>query len=61
MAEALPRDRSTIAMKTDKKRELQDAIIEDAAVDDGEDRDLVHGEGGTLGLPTKPEDISHDD
>lgn len=54
-------DSNTIAVKTDKKREIQQAIVEDAAENDGADRDLVHGEGGTLGLPTKPEDLSHDD
>jgi hypothetical protein len=26
----------------------------------GKDRDLVHGDGGSLGLG-KPEDLSHDD
>jgi hypothetical protein len=27
---------------------------------EGKDRDLVHGDGGTLGLG-RPEDLSHDD
>jgi hypothetical protein len=35
--------------------------IEDADKSDGRDRDLEHGEGGTLGLPSKPGDISQDD
>lgn len=48
-------------VKTDREREMQDAIVEDAPKNDGADRDLVHGDGGTLGLPTKPEDINHDD
>ncbi|MGC2082842.1 MAG: hypothetical protein WA702_05700 [Bradyrhizobium sp.] len=40
---------------------MQQAIIEDADKSDGRDRDLEHGEGGTLGLPSKPGDISQDD
>jgi hypothetical protein len=35
--------------------------VEDAAENDGKDRDLVHGDGGTLELPVKPGDISKDD
>ncbi|WP_407159298.1 hypothetical protein [Bradyrhizobium sp. STM 3557] len=46
--------------RSDKARELQQAI-EDAGKSDGRDRDLEHGEGGTLGLPRKPADLSHDD
>lgn len=44
--------------RSDKPRETQDAIIEDAGT---EDRDLVHGEGGAIDLPTKPGDLSKDD
>jgi hypothetical protein len=51
----------TIPVKTDKERDMRDSIVEDAANNDGADRDLVHGEGGTLGLPTKPDDINQDD
>jgi hypothetical protein len=40
---------------------MQQAIIEDADKSDGRDRDLEHGEGGTLGLPSKRGDISQDD
>jgi hypothetical protein len=47
--------------KIDKKRDLQDSIVEDAPENDGADRDLVHGEGGTLGLPSKPGDLTQDD
>jgi hypothetical protein len=46
--------------RSDKPRETQDAIIEDAGTGD-EDRDLVHGEGGAIDLPTKPGDLSKDD
>lgn len=45
----------------DKAREMQQAVIEDADKSDGRDRDLEHGEGGTLGLPSKPGDLSRDD
>jgi hypothetical protein len=45
----------------DKQRDTQEAIIEDADKTEGKDRDLVHGEGGTIDLPTKPGDMSKDD
>ena len=47
------------ASKPGKDEERQ-AIIEDADKTEGKDRDLVHGDGGTLGLE-RPEDLSHDD
>lgn len=47
--------------QTDKARDMRKAIIDDADKSDGRDRDLEHGEGGTLGLPSKPGDISQDD
>jgi hypothetical protein len=47
--------------RKDRARELQQAVIEDADKSDGRDRDLEHGEGGTLGLPSKPGDLSQDD
>ena len=46
--------------KKDEERETRQAIIEDADKTEGKDRDLVHGDGGTLGLG-RPEDLSHDD
>jgi hypothetical protein len=61
MPDTMPRDVPTTPVRTDKKRDLQDAIVEDAPQNDGADRDLVHGEGGTLGLPSKPGDLSQDD
>jgi hypothetical protein len=56
-----PRSTPVTPVKTDKERDMQNSIVEDAAKSDGADRDLVHGDGGTLGLPTKPEDLNHDD
>jgi hypothetical protein len=47
--------------RKDKERETRQAVIEDADENDGKDRDLVHGEGGTIGLAKKPADISKDD
>jgi hypothetical protein len=47
--------------RKDAAREMQDAIVEDADKTEGADRDLVHGDGGTLDLPTGPEDLNHDD
>jgi hypothetical protein len=34
----------------DKGRETREAIVQDADKTEGQDRDLVHGDGGTLGL-----------
>ncbi|WP_193376361.1 hypothetical protein [Bradyrhizobium sp. YR681] len=46
--------------RKDAERETQRAIMHDADQTDGAERDLVHGDGGTLGL-AKPDDLSHDD
>ena len=55
------RDLPGSPQRKDEARDMQQAIIEDADKSDGRDRDLEHGEGGTLGLPNKPGDISQDD
>jgi hypothetical protein len=47
--------------RKDEERETQRTIVEDAAENDGKDRDLVHGDGGTIDLPVKPGDMSKDD
>jgi len=47
--------------RSDKERDLQAAIIEDAGQTEDRGRDLVHGDGGTIDLPTKPGDLSKDD
>jgi hypothetical protein len=44
--------------RKDEERETRQATIE-ADKTEGKDRDLVHGDGGTLGLG-RPEDLSHD-
>jgi hypothetical protein len=36
--------------RKDEDRETRQAIVEDADKTEGKDRDLVHGDGGTLGL-----------
>jgi hypothetical protein len=36
--------------RDDKQRETRQAIVQDADKTEGKDRDLVHGDGGTLGL-----------
>jgi len=36
--------------RKDKERETREAIVQDADKTEGKDRDLVHGDGGTLGL-----------
>jgi hypothetical protein len=45
----------------DKERDTQDAIVEDAGETQDGGRDLVHGGGGTIDLPTKPGGLSKDD
>ncbi|MBK3666803.1 hypothetical protein JJE66_37050 [Bradyrhizobium diazoefficiens] len=47
--------------RTDSARDTQQAIIEDADKTDNKDRDLVHGDGGSIDIPTKPDDLSRDD
>jgi hypothetical protein len=49
------------APRKDTERETRDAIVRDADKTDGSDRDLVHGEGGTIDLPTKPGNLTRDD
>ena len=46
--------------RTDKEREMREAVIQDADKTGDEDRDLVHGDGGTLGLGDG-EDLNKDD
>jgi hypothetical protein len=36
--------------RNDKQREAREALVQDADKTEGKDRDLVHGDGGTLGL-----------
>jgi hypothetical protein len=36
--------------RKDTKRETRDAVVADASKTEVDDRDLIHGEGGTLGL-----------
>ncbi|QOG18599.1 hypothetical protein [Bradyrhizobium sp. SEMIA] len=47
--------------RVDKERDTQEAIIEDAGESEDNGRDLVHGDGGTITVPTKPDDVSKDD
>jgi hypothetical protein len=46
--------------RKDRQREMREAIVEDADKTEGKNRDLVHGEGGTLGLGDG-EDLNEDD
>jgi hypothetical protein len=46
--------------RKDEERETRKALVGAAEKTEGKDRDLVHGDGGTLGLG-RPEDLSHDD
>lgn len=56
---ATPRDDNT--QRIDKERDMQETIVEEFGETADRDRDLVHGEGGTIDLPTKPGDLSKDD
>lgn len=47
--------------RKDKDRDRQEAVIEDAGETEDNSRDLVHGDGGTIDLPTKPGDLPKDD
>ncbi|WP_314955895.1 hypothetical protein [Bradyrhizobium cosmicum] len=47
--------------RIDKERDTQEAIVEDAGETEDNNRDLVHGDGGTIDLPTRPGDLSKDD
>ncbi|WP_407118234.1 hypothetical protein [Bradyrhizobium sp. LMG 9283] len=53
----LPGPRSRI----DKERAARDELIEDVGETEDKSRDLVHGDGGSIDLPTKPGDLSNDD
>jgi hypothetical protein len=46
--------------RKNKGRKTREAILEDADRTEDKDRDLVHGDGGTLGLD-KSEGLNHDD
>jgi hypothetical protein len=53
------RDRSGPKTRKPGARERRDAG--DREETGGSDRDLVHGEGGTIDLPDSPGDLSKDD
>ena len=42
------------------ERDMREEVVEDADKTEGKDRDLVHGDGGTLGLDDG-EDLNRDD
>jgi hypothetical protein len=45
--------------RKDEARKMRQAIVKDADKTEGKDRDLIHGDGGTLGLDG--EDPNSDD
>ncbi|WFU75354.1 hypothetical protein [Bradyrhizobium sp. CB2312] len=47
--------------RIDEERDTQEAMVEDAGETEDNGRDLVHGDGGTIDVPTKPGDVSKDD
>jgi len=46
--------------RKDRERETREAIVQDADKTNDKDRDLVHGDGGTLGLDDN-ETLNRDD
>ncbi|WP_027545302.1 hypothetical protein [Bradyrhizobium sp. WSM2254] len=48
------------APRKDTERDMRKAVVEDADKTEGKDRDLVHGDGGTLGMD-EGEDLNRDD
>lgn len=61
MTQKTSRDLPGPKPRKDKDRDRQEAVIEDAGESRDNSRDLVHGDGGTIELPTKPGDLSKDD
>ncbi|WP_342739801.1 hypothetical protein [Bradyrhizobium sp. B117] len=47
--------------RIDEERDTQEAMVEDAGETEDNGRDLVHGDGGTIDVPTKRGDVSKDD
>jgi hypothetical protein len=47
--------------RKDKERDMQQAIAEDADKTEDADRDLVHGDGGSVGLRAGVDELNHDD
>jgi hypothetical protein len=46
--------------RKDEEREMRKTVVQDADKTEDKDRDLVHGDGGTLGLGDD-EDLNKDD
>lgn len=55
------RDLPAPKQSIDKERDTQEAIVEDAGETEDRGRDLVHGDGGTIDVPSKAGDVSKDD
>jgi hypothetical protein len=55
------RNKSGAKPNIDRNGASQESIIEESKELKDGGRDLVHGEGGTIDLPTKPGDLSRDD
>ncbi len=61
MAPQTSRDLPGTKPRHDEARDTGKAVIKDADKTEGKDRDLVHGDGGSIDLPVKPGDLSKDD
>lgn len=58
---ATSRDPSGPQPRSDKEHDAQDPVVESAGETEGDGRDLVHGDGGSIDLPTRPGDLAKDD
>jgi hypothetical protein len=56
-----PRDLPGAKPRSDNEHDTREASVEDGGDTKDGGRDLVHGDGGTIDLPTKPDDLSRDD
>ncbi|MFT4115070.1 hypothetical protein [Bradyrhizobium sp.] len=56
-----PRHPTAPKTGSEKERDAQNMEIENAGDPEDTGRDLVHGDGGAIDLPTKPGDLSQDD
>ncbi|WP_245325468.1 hypothetical protein [Bradyrhizobium sp. CCH5-F6] len=55
------RDPSGPQPRSDKEHDAQDSIVESAGDNEDDGRDLVRGDGGSIGLPARPGDLAKDD
>ncbi|MBH5368947.1 hypothetical protein [Bradyrhizobium glycinis] len=55
------RNRPLSKPRIDKEHATPRAVVEDADETEDDGRNLAHGEGGSIDLPTQPSDLAKDD